>query len=121
MSASDESGASSRALAIPDPSTKPGQMKLSNSLRSAARDEFVYVGRSGEVRPIWRYRAGRAIAITGAVGLGVAGIGLCFAVGAPFLSLLYVGALAIGGTAWRHGERLKAAAALVACYHRKQA
>ncbi len=110
----DDSDASSRALAVRQGPSDPVQMKLSDSLRSAARDEFVYVGRNGEVRPVWRYKAGRAVALGTAGALGLAGIGLCFAVGMPWLSLLYVGALGVVGNAWRHGERLKAAAALVA-------
>ncbi len=119
MPPGDESSASSQALVLAD--SKPAQMKLSDSLRSAARDEFVYVGRHGEVRPVWRYRAGRAVALGTAVTLGVAGIGLCVAVGMPWLSLLYVGALGVVGNAWRHGERLKQAAALVAADHLEQA
>ena len=110
----DEDDAAPRALAVRDGASQPVQMKLSDSLRSAARDEFVYVGRNGEVRPVWRYKAGRAIALGTAGTLGLAGIGLCFAVGMPWLSLLYVGALGVVGNAWRHGERLKAAAAMVA-------
>ncbi|MEM6296861.1 MAG: hypothetical protein AAGA54_36695 [Myxococcota bacterium] len=105
---------SNRALAVVTATSKPVEMKLSDSLRSAARDEFVYVGRDGEVRPAWKYKAGRAMALGTASALGVAGIGLCFAVGMPWLSLLYVGALGVVGNAWRHGERLKAAAAMVA-------
>ena len=110
----EDSDAPTRALAVRDGATQPVEMKLSNSLRSAARDEFVYVGRNGEVRPVWRYKAGRAVALGTAGTLGLAGIGLCFAVGMPWLSLLYIGALGVVGNAWRHGERLKAAAALVA-------
>lgn len=119
MGSDDDSGASSRALATRDASevagtSTPVQMKLSDSLRSAARDEFVYVGRDGEVRPAWKYRAGRAVALGSATALGAAGIGLCFMVGMPWLSLLYLGALGVVGNAWRHGERLKGAAAMVA-------
>ena len=111
---SGEDDAATRALAVRARATLPAEMKLSDSLRSAAREEFVYVGRNGEVRPAWRYKVGRAVALSTAGGLGLAGIGLCFAVGMPWLSLLYVGALGVVGNAWRHGERLKAAAAMVA-------
>jgi|GEM_PF-1534365 len=110
----EDTDAETRALAVRDGASEPVQMKLSDSLRSAARDEFVYVGRNGEVRPVWRYKAGRAVALGTAASLGLAGIGLCFAVGMPWLSLLYVGALGVVGNAWRHGERLKNAAAMVA-------
>ncbi len=112
--AGEETGARSRALAVPETAAPPAAMKLSDSLRSAARDEFVYVGRNGEVRPAWRYKAGRAVALGTAGALGLAGIGLCFAVGMPWLSLFYLGAMGVVGNAWRHGERLKAAAAMVA-------
>jgi tetratricopeptide (TPR) repeat protein len=110
----EDTDAATRALAVREGAAAPVEMKLSNSLRSAARDEFVYVGRNGEVRPVWRYKMGRAVALGTASTLGLAGIGLCFAVGMPWLSLLYVGALGLVGNAWRHGERLKAAAAMVA-------
>lgn len=117
----EDSDAATRALAVRERATAPVEMKLSDSLRSAARDEFVYVGRDGEVRPAWRYKAGRAFALGTAGSLGLAGIGLCFAVGMPWLSLLYVGALGMVGTAWRHGERLKSAAAMVAAEQLEQA
>ncbi len=112
--AGEDSDAPSRALAVPQTLAPRPAMKLSDSLRSAARDEFVYVGRNGEVRPAWRYKAGRAVALGTAGALGLAGIGLCIAVGMPWLSVFYIGALGVVGNAWRHGERLKAAAAMVA-------
>lgn len=99
-----------RALALRD----PPRMKLSDSLKSAARDEFVYVSRRGEVRPSWRYRVGRVGTLVATVGVGALGIALCFLAGTPFLSIIYIATLAFVANLWRHGERLKRGATLVA-------
>jgi tetratricopeptide (TPR) repeat protein len=99
-----------RALAV----RAPPRMKLSDSLKSAARDEFVYVSRRGEVRPSWRYRAGRVGTLVATTGVGALGIALCFMAGTPFLSIIYIATLVFVANLWRHGERLKRGATLVA-------
>jgi hypothetical protein len=99
-----------KALAL----REPPRMKLSDSLKSAARDEFVYVSRRGEVRPSWRYRAGRVATLAATVSVGAMGIALCFLAGTPFLSIIYIGTLLFVANLWRHGERLKRGATLVA-------
>ena len=90
------------------------KMKLSDSLKSAARDEFVYVSKRGEVRPSWRYQAGRVGTLIATVGVGGIGIALCFMAGTPFLSVIYIITLLFVANLWRHGERLKRGATLVA-------
>jgi tetratricopeptide (TPR) repeat protein len=90
------------------------KMKLSDSLKSAARDEFVYVSKRGEVRPSWRYQAGRVGTLVATVGVGGLGIALCFMAGTPFLSVIYIATLVFVANLWRHGERLKRGATLVA-------
>lgn len=108
------------ALAIRNPAA-PVRMKLSDNLRSASRDEFVYVSRRGEVRPAWRFRAGRTATLTAAIGVGSAGVALCFAAGVPLLALIYLGTLGYIGVFWRHGARLKRGAALLAAEQLEEA
>lgn len=92
----------------------PPKMKLATSLARAARDEFVYVGKQGEVRAPWQYRvqriAGLGVAITASIGGTVLGIAL----GAPWLSLIYLGTLGWIANVWRLSERLKKGASLLA-------
>lgn len=89
-------------------------MKLASSLAQASRDEFVYVGRKGDVRAPWRYRLHQGLAI-GVAGLaGIGGTALCFASGLPLLSLAYVGALGYVVWVWKYSLRLKHGAALLA-------
>lgn len=92
----------------------PVRMKLSDNLRSAGRDEFVYVSKRGEVRPAWKFQAGRTATLTAAIGVASAGVALCFAAGVPLLALIYLGTLGYIGVFWRHGARLKRGAALLA-------
>lgn len=89
-------------------------MKLSASLAAAARDEFVYVGRRGEIRSPARYRAQRAVGISLAALAAVVGVGLSFALSAPWLAGLYLAVSGYGAAAWWMSERLKQGAALVA-------
>ncbi len=102
-------------LAVREPAPAgPPRMKLSDSLKSAARDEFVYVSRRGEVRPSWRYRAGRFATLVATMGVGALGIAMCFLAGTPALSIIYVATLVFVANLWRQGERLKRGATLVA-------
>lgn len=89
-------------------------MKLAGSLARAARDEFVYVGRRGEVRSPLRYKVQQGTALSLAIGAGVAGTALCFAIGAPWISLVYLSALGYVGQVWWFSDRLKQGAALLA-------
>lgn len=95
-------------------SAAPPKMKLSNSLARAARDEFVYVGRSGEVRSPTRYRVQRFAGLGIAVTAALVGTVLSIAVGLPWLSLLYVSTLGYASNVWRKSEQLKQGAALLA-------
>lgn len=90
------------------------QMKISGSLARAERDEFVYIGRRGEVRSPARYKAQKMAGMTIAGVAALFGVGMSFSLGIPWLSLLYIGLLGYGIHAWRLSGQLKQGAALLA-------
>jgi len=89
-------------------------LKLSPSLARANRDEFVFVGRHGQVLSPARYRVQRAAALGLAGVAALGGVAFSIIVGAPWLALLYVASLVYGGNVWRRSEQLKRGAALLA-------
>jgi hypothetical protein len=116
---SPDAAAEDQALAVVQP--RPDRMRLAASLAGASRNEFVYVGRAGEVRAPWRYELQSRVALGVAGTAGIAGTVLCFMIGAPWLSVAYLGALGYMGHAWRRSERLKSGAALLASDHLDEA
>jgi len=93
--------------------TRPA-LKLSASLAGASRDEFVYVGRNGQVLSPTRYRVQRVASLALAISAAVGGVALSVVIGAPWLALLYVASLGYGANVWARSEQLKRGAALLA-------